>query len=279
MAASWNNGSDATRFIYDPISGNLIGEIDTDGTTFSQYALYTWGVTLLAQKRGSTVSYYHFDGNGSVRALSNSSKTITDTYSYNAFGEVISSSGSTVNPFRWLGGAGIYDDGARGSVFGLNIIGSGLYVPSTGSNILRRPELGFSFVNCTKKEQQTINASLNYFCKVLLPRLRNCLENIACSRCSGENLYEGLSSLCSGSGSRIIVHCASSWNFHCILGSCGFQSGTGGISICPGAFAAPGCGPLFCTIIHELMHFFGKLHTSDAYRCLKQFGGCRESID
>ena len=69
--------------------------------------------------RGSTVSYYHLDGNGSVRALSNSSKTITDTYSYNAFGELISSTGSTVNPFRWLGGAGIYDDGARGSVFGL----------------------------------------------------------------------------------------------------------------------------------------------------------------
>ena len=78
------------------------------------------------------MSYYHLDGNGSVRALSNSSKTITDTYSYNAFGELISSSGSTVNPFRWLGSAGIYDDSARGSVFGLLHLDDVTYAPPIG---------------------------------------------------------------------------------------------------------------------------------------------------
>jgi RHS repeat-associated protein len=48
-------------------------------------------------------AYYHLDGLGSVRALSNESGQHTDTYQYAAFGGVRDHSGSTTQPFQFTG--------------------------------------------------------------------------------------------------------------------------------------------------------------------------------
>ncbi len=62
-----------------------------------------------APRRGST--YYHlYDQLGSTRLLTDASQTVTDTYHYYAFGEIRSSSGSTTNPFKFVGRLGYYDD-------------------------------------------------------------------------------------------------------------------------------------------------------------------------
>lgn len=49
----------------------------------------------------------------------------TDKYVYNAWGKVVSSSGSTVNPFQYVGQLGYYSD----SFTGLMLLGCRFYDP------------------------------------------------------------------------------------------------------------------------------------------------------
>jgi len=48
-------------------------------------------------------SFYGYDGHGSVRQLTNTSGTVTDTYDYDAFGNLINSTGSTPNNYLFAG--------------------------------------------------------------------------------------------------------------------------------------------------------------------------------
>src|SRR5262249_45804040 len=56
--------------------------------------IYTYGLSLLSQDRldGSnwTTSFYGTDGHGSIRYLTDLNGTVTDTYDYDAFGNLIS---------------------------------------------------------------------------------------------------------------------------------------------------------------------------------------------
>lgn len=58
---------------------------------------------LIAQQQGASATYYHPDGLGSVRNLTNSSGQIIGDYSYDVFGAVRSSSGTVSNDFRFAG--------------------------------------------------------------------------------------------------------------------------------------------------------------------------------
>ena len=70
--------------------------------------------SLLSQSRKVssvwTPSFYHFDALGSAAGLTNSSQTLTDSYLYKAYGELLAPSGSTTNAFRWVGRQGYYFD-------------------------------------------------------------------------------------------------------------------------------------------------------------------------
>ncbi len=65
---------------------------------------------LISQHRSGTTNYYLYDALGSTRALADSAGTITDTYSYQAYGTQISESGSTPNNYRYVGRYGYYYD-------------------------------------------------------------------------------------------------------------------------------------------------------------------------
>ena len=64
---------------------------------------YTYGDDLLSQHRGGTTRYYHYDGLGSTRALTDATEAITDTYTYDAFGNLIRSTGTTPNNYLYTG--------------------------------------------------------------------------------------------------------------------------------------------------------------------------------
>jgi RHS repeat-associated protein len=57
----------------------------------------------LAELRFGATSYYEQDGLGSVSSLSNSAAALADTYSYDSFGEVTGSTGTTLNFFQYTG--------------------------------------------------------------------------------------------------------------------------------------------------------------------------------
>ena len=83
---------------------------------------YSYGLELINQRQtlaGTlTTSFYGYDGHGSVRFLTDSTGAITDTYDYDAFGNLISSTGTTPNNYLFAGeqfdpALGIYYNRAR----------------------------------------------------------------------------------------------------------------------------------------------------------------------
>ncbi len=137
------------RFIYDELSSGypaVIAEYTLSGSTFAIGAVYTHGLGLISSNRGGTKRYFHYDGLGSTHALTDSSGTVTDTYSYSAFGVQESSTGSSVNPYRYVGQWGYYDDGARGSGYGLSLLGWRFYQGDQGRFIQRDKFLGRDYL-------------------------------------------------------------------------------------------------------------------------------------
>ena len=91
-----------TKYLLD-INGELtyvLAEMNYDGT---EKCYYTRGDELISQERDGKKSYYVYDGHGSVRALADDSGNVTDKYVYDAFGNLISSYGSTKNDFLFAG--------------------------------------------------------------------------------------------------------------------------------------------------------------------------------
>ena len=91
-----------TKYLLD-VNGELtyvLAEMNYDGT---EKCFYTRGNELISQERDGKKSYYVYDGHGSVRALADESGKVTDKYVYDAFGNLISSVGSTKNDFLFAG--------------------------------------------------------------------------------------------------------------------------------------------------------------------------------
>jgi RHS repeat-associated protein len=65
---------------------------------------YVYGNDLISQDRGGAKSFYHVDGLGSTRALTNASGVVTDRYVYDAFGRTIGQPiGNTPNSYLFAG--------------------------------------------------------------------------------------------------------------------------------------------------------------------------------
>jgi len=65
-----------------------------------------------------TMSFYGYDGHGSVRQLTNSAGAVTDSYDYDAFGNIVNQTGSTPNNYLFAGeqydpAVGLYYNRAR----------------------------------------------------------------------------------------------------------------------------------------------------------------------
>jgi RHS repeat-associated protein len=64
---------------------------------------YVHGNDLISQERNGQESFYHVDGLGSTRALSDESGLTTDRYIYDAFGRVLTKIGDTDNSYLYAG--------------------------------------------------------------------------------------------------------------------------------------------------------------------------------
>ena len=100
-----------TIFVWDSVNDCVMSELDGSGAvqvTYTNEPQQYGGV--ISQRRGTTTSTYHADALGSTRALSDSSGSVTDTYLNDAWGNSVASTGTTVNPFKWVGQYGYYTD-------------------------------------------------------------------------------------------------------------------------------------------------------------------------
>ena len=106
-----STNSSETKIIWD--GQNVLAETNAADTTQALYTLNPLGFgNLLSQRRSTTSSFFHFDGLGSTDRLTSSAEAVTDSYLYQAFGNLFSSSGATTNPFRFVGQPGYYYDSA-----------------------------------------------------------------------------------------------------------------------------------------------------------------------
>jgi RHS repeat-associated protein len=113
-----NNGG-TTSFKYDPF-GRRIYKSSSLGTSIYAYdgnnvieaansaggllAHYAQGQSVdqpLAIQQGSTTSFYEADGLGSITSLTALNGTLSQTYTYDSFGNATGSSGSLTNSFRY----------------------------------------------------------------------------------------------------------------------------------------------------------------------------------
>ena len=78
----------------------VIAELDGDGNLKT---FYTRGEDLISLCKEDEIRYYLYDGNGSVRMLADEAGVISDTYTYDAFGNLIDTTGSTENSFLYTG--------------------------------------------------------------------------------------------------------------------------------------------------------------------------------
>jgi len=72
---------------------------------------YTQVQGLISQRRGSSSYFYHYDGLGSTKALTDVNQNIQASYIYDAWGNILQTNGTVINPYIYVGELGYYADG------------------------------------------------------------------------------------------------------------------------------------------------------------------------
>ena len=90
-----------TNYLYD--GNNLVEEVDSAGNVVTRYADGQVLDETLAELRSGTASYYQQDALGSVTSLSTPSAALSNTYTFDAFGKLTTSTGTLPNPFQYTG--------------------------------------------------------------------------------------------------------------------------------------------------------------------------------
>jgi RHS repeat-associated protein len=96
-----------TIYVYDITAGipSVLEESTQAGTV---YYVRAPGGGLIARVSGTDVKYYGFDDLGSTLFLTDSTGLATDKYTYDAWGNVTSRTGSTQQPYQYVGAMGYY---------------------------------------------------------------------------------------------------------------------------------------------------------------------------
>jgi hypothetical protein len=89
--------------VYLYSGANLIEEADAGGNLVARYIFGTGIDEPLAAFRNPTWEFYQADGLGSVTSLATTTGTVSDSFVYDSFGNVTSSTGSFSQPFRYTG--------------------------------------------------------------------------------------------------------------------------------------------------------------------------------
>ena len=125
-----------TRYLVDDLNPTGYAQVveEVTGTTASR--TYTYGIQRISQNQqvsnAWTPSFYGYDGGGTVRLLTDSTGTVTDTYDYDAWGNEVNTTGSTPNVYLYRGEQ--YD-----TDLGLYYLRARHYNPLTGRFLTKDP--------------------------------------------------------------------------------------------------------------------------------------------
>jgi RHS repeat-associated protein len=113
-----------TNYLTAPIWDlpEVLMEYDTNGQVTADY---TQGVGLVRSRRDNKEGFYHTDGLGSTRVITDTVGLITDRYTYDAFGVLLNTTGTFGNSFQFAGER-------RDSSTGLDYLRARYYDPNLG---------------------------------------------------------------------------------------------------------------------------------------------------
>lgn len=123
-----------TRYILDHgrDMSHVLSETDDSGDTV---AYYIHGPTIVGRiGTDGSVRYYHTNATGSVVALTDDTESVTDKYAYTPFGTPAGRTGTTANPFTYVGGLGVMSESD-----GLCFMRARFYEPQAGRFISKDP--------------------------------------------------------------------------------------------------------------------------------------------
>jgi len=128
-----------TYLVEDDVNPTGLPQVFEESVNGVLQRTYTYGLQRISENQviqGTwTPSFYGYDGMGSVRQLTSLAGGITDSYNYDAFGNLLSSPGPTPNNYLYRGEQ--YD-----SDLGLYYLRARYYNPQTGRFLSRDPEDG-----------------------------------------------------------------------------------------------------------------------------------------
>ncbi len=96
-------GGVTTNYLVDTQNPTGYAQVVDELQSGSVSRTYSYGLERVSETQSInstlTTSFYGYDGHGSVRQLTDSTGTVTDTYDYDAFGNLINQTGSTPNNY------------------------------------------------------------------------------------------------------------------------------------------------------------------------------------
>jgi RHS repeat-associated protein len=126
-----------TRYLVDDLNPTGYAQVVEEVTAGAVIRQYTYGLQRISQTQqianAWTPSFYGYDGGGTVRLLTDSTGTVTDTYDYDAWGNAVNTTGSTPNVYLYRGEQ--YDPD-----LGLYYLRARYFNPLTGRFLGRDPE-------------------------------------------------------------------------------------------------------------------------------------------
>jgi RHS repeat-associated protein len=130
-------GGVTTRYLVDDLNPTGYAQVMDELVNGTVQREYVYGLQRISQDQllsGTwTPSFYGYDGMGSVRQLTSLNGAVTDTYSYDGFGNLLSSTGATPNNYLYRGEQ--YDPNLE-----LYYLRARYYNPVTGRFLSRDPE-------------------------------------------------------------------------------------------------------------------------------------------
>jgi len=111
-----------TKYLVDTANPTGYAQVVDELQSGTVSRTYSYGLERIDENQvlnsSWTASFYSYDGHGSVRQLTNSAGAVTDNYDYDAFGNLVNSTGATPNNYLFAGeqydaSLGLYYNRAR----------------------------------------------------------------------------------------------------------------------------------------------------------------------
>jgi RHS repeat-associated protein len=100
-------GGVTTNYLVDTNNPTGYAQVVDESQSGTVARAYSFGLERISEVQTLnsvlTTSFYGYDGHGSVRQLTNSAGAITDSYDYDAFGNLVNSTGTTPNVYLFAG--------------------------------------------------------------------------------------------------------------------------------------------------------------------------------